>query len=316
MYHNHFCTIIDKTYIFKLLALYNSLKEQTRSFHLWICCVDEITFNLLSKMQLDNITLTQLKEIEDERVIAVKPNRKLYEYCWTLKAVYICYLFKYHHEIDAIIYIDGDLFFFFNPKEIYKRWGTASIFICSQRAAKHTVKRTGMYQAGLIGFKRHKNTFLCLEWWRDKCLEWCFDQFEDARWADQKYLDQWPQLFESIKVIDNFGINAAFWNIRLQKVHGKNNKIYVEHDRLVVFHFSGLEIFTSSEFELCKHRKLNKNHINLIYLPYIKAIRNGIQQVKKVDKFFGCGFSNKENKDTIYNHCKYNSSIKNIILKK
>ncbi len=316
MNNNHFCTIIDKSYLLKVLALYNSLSNHMYTFHLWICCIDDITFNLLTQIGLKDTTLIPVHDIEDEKVKAVKPNRKLNEYCWSLKPVYILYLFENHHKINSIIYLDGDLFFFSNPKELDRQWGTKSMFVCSQRAANHTVKRTGMYQAGLIGFKRDQNAMACLKWWRDRCLECCSEQFDDDRWADQKYLDQWPRLFKSVKVIDHLGINAAFWNIRFQNVHGENHKIYVRNDKLIVFHFSGFEMFTPTEFELCRHRKLKKNHIKLIYFPYIKAIRDVMQEVKKVNKNFTYGFSKKEEKDIIYNYSRYDLSLKKIILKK
>ena len=73
----------------------------------------------------------------------------------------------------------------------------------------------GYYQAGLLGFKQEENSRNILNWWKEKCLEWCFDENDQTwnRWGDQKYLEHIPHLFENIKIIRNIGVNAAPWNL-------------------------------------------------------------------------------------------------------
>ena len=141
-------------------------------------------------MNLKNVTLISLESIEDEQLLSVKESRKTAEYSWTLKAPLVLYILKNYDFVNSIIYIDGDLYFYSDPKPILNQWGDGSIYICEQQLFEKKIN-TGIYQAGLIGFKRDSNAFQCLEWWRTKCLEWCFHWHDGDKWTDQKYLDKW-----------------------------------------------------------------------------------------------------------------------------
>lgn len=67
MNHN-FCTLFDKNYLYKGLALYNSLKKNCENFKLFILCMDDVTYSLLHKINLENVELISLKEFEDEEL--------------------------------------------------------------------------------------------------------------------------------------------------------------------------------------------------------------------------------------------------------
>ena len=59
----------------------------------------------------------------------------------------------------------------------------------------------------------------CLHEWMQQCLEWCFDRYEDGKFADQKYLDSWPEKFKNHLVISkNLGVGIAPWNIQDENI--------------------------------------------------------------------------------------------------
>jgi len=93
------------------------------------------------------------------------------------------------------------LFFFSDPVKIDREWKKGSILLCPQRTYKEMEQLDGIYQAGFIGFKRTKTAFQCLNWWRTKCIEWCYYTRDHNRFTDQKYLDQWPALFRDVAII-------------------------------------------------------------------------------------------------------------------
>lgn len=56
--------------------------------------MDEDTFRILEEVKLENLILNKLSEIEDDHLLTLKGIRKIEEYCWTLKSVYLIYVLK------------------------------------------------------------------------------------------------------------------------------------------------------------------------------------------------------------------------------
>ncbi|MDP7978903.1 glycosyltransferase [Bacillus sp. WLY-B-L8] len=277
----NFSFIISQKYIIQGLTSYYSLAKQAENFNVWICCMDDFTYERLIKLQLKHAIIIHVKEVENQELLNVKNQRSLKEYCWTLKAPFCLHILKHYPEVDHIIYCDADMYFFSNPNIILSEWWKYSVFLCPQRGTTELESIHGMYQAGLIGFKNDKNGEEILEWWRDKCIEYCEDKYEMEfnRWGDQKYLNHIPDVFSNIKIMDQKGINAAPWNVILNNqdtIRVKNNKIFVTDDELIAFHFGSMQIFNMNEFDLWKHEYLKIDELILkeIYVPYIESIRN------------------------------------------
>ncbi|MDM5188748.1 glycosyl transferase [Bacillus sp. DX4.1] len=277
----NFSLIISREYLIKGLTCYYSLEKQGKNFNVWICCMDDLTYRILTEMELKNAILIHVKEIENKELLDIKDERSLQEYCWTLKAPLCLHIFNYYSEVDHIIYCDADMYFFSNPNVILDEWWKYSVFLCPQRGTTELESVHGMYQAGLIGFKNDKNSKDILNWWKDKCLEYCRDIYdvEFNRWGDQKYLNHIPDLFSNIKIMNHKGIDAAPWNLILNNhdyVRREDNKVFVDNDELVAFHFGSMQIFNTDEFDLWKQEaiEIDQSILENIYIPYIEKIRN------------------------------------------
>ncbi len=284
----HFTIILSQEYFLKGLTLYFSLKNQMENFHMWICCIDEVSFNLTQKMNLTNITLLKATDIEDEYLLAVKGQRTLQEYCWTLKAPLCQHILNHHSEVSQLFYCDSDLYFFSNPKPLLESWGQHSIFICRQRGTDDLEKIHGQYQAGLIGFRNEENSKKILNWWREKCLERCSATYEPLHgtWGDQKYLDAIPHLFSNIKINEDPGVNSAPWNLVMnnrQPVLTNGDKVTINDQDLIVYHFGSLLIINEDSYDLWKLEQLafEPSIISNIYEPYIYQLKQTIKMVKK-----------------------------------
>ncbi|MBS4022849.1 MAG: hypothetical protein KGZ79_10605 [Dethiobacter sp.] len=277
------CTLFTKDYLIQGLALYYSLKKYTPRFRLWVLCVDNTAYNMLKRMNLADITLVRLEHIRDERLAKIQRDRQKHEFCWTLKASFVTYLFNNNFNLDSLLYLDADLFFFKDVRAIYTEWADHSIFLTRQWLSPGWQKKAGRYSSGLIGFKRDENGMKCLRLWRRKCLNWCYDRRENGLWGDQKYLDDWPRLFSNIKISDNKGINAGPWNINKgYEVHTEGGNIYFDNRQLICYHFSGFEIITEHEFELCNRKRLSLK-AEKIYCAYLEELREIIALIKSID---------------------------------
>ena len=171
----NFCTLFDRNYLCKGLALYNSLVRHLSSFHLYIVCFDNITYEVLKKMNLENVTLISLAEFEDTELLRVKPTRSVAEYCWTATPSVPYYIFNCYLEVDVVTYVDSDVMFFSSPQPIFDEFGDKSILITPHRYAPEydISSNSGVYCVQFVTFRRDKYGLEVIKWWRERCLEWC-----------------------------------------------------------------------------------------------------------------------------------------------
>src|SRR5690242_18382306 len=95
----HFVTLFDCHYLPLGLSLYRSLQDQARPFHLWIVAMDDACAEALEKMKLDVATVVCLPELENKALLAVKPERSVGEYCWTLTPFLPAYVLQRRPEL-------------------------------------------------------------------------------------------------------------------------------------------------------------------------------------------------------------------------
>lgn len=289
----NFCTLFDRNYLYKGLALYDSLTQVCRNFKLWILCFDDIAYGLLKKMDLKNIILISLSEFEDEGLLGVKNSRTPVEYCWTTTPSLPLYILKKWNKIDSIAYLDADLYFYADPFVIYEELDSGSILVVSHNYSKRYAKnelKHGKFNVQFLIFKNNVEGLRCLEWWRDKCLDWCYVRYESRKWGDQKYLDEWPQRFSGVKVLSHKGGGVAPWNIQNYDIKKVEDKIFIDDQELVFYHFHQLNIINPNAYDLSRGYPLSRNVIELIYKPYISQLRKQIDLVSKLDPGFNYGF--------------------------
>lgn len=289
---HHFCTLFDRNYLFKGLALYRSLAEECRNFHLYILCMDDIAHEVLDNLRLDNVSLIRLAEFEDDELKRIKDDRSVAEYCWTCTPSLLLHALRRNPDIDLITYLDADLYFFCDPEAIFEEFGNRSILIVEHRYTdryRH-LSANGIYNVEWLSFRRDVNGLAALEWWRDRCNEWCFNRLEDGRMGDQKYLDDWPERFAGVHVLQNIGAGVAPWNFSRYAIEEQDGRILVDKAPLVFYHFHQFRIFSSDRFFFMPdYFTVEKDVPMEIYQPYVRAIRESIAQVRRVSPGFKHG---------------------------
>jgi hypothetical protein len=199
------------------------------------------------------------------------------EYYFTCTPSLPLYILRHWAEVDLITYLDADLFFFADPAPIYSALQNYSIGIISHRFAPKIkyMEQHGKYNVGWLSFRRDGPSLACLHWWREQCLEWCYDKPDGNRFGDQKYLDEWPRLFQGVLEIEHLGANLAPWNFGNYMLTVKDDHVWVNEYPLIFFHFQGLEIITPQLFNLnFTDYKVKPSTILLqkLYQPYIKIL--------------------------------------------
>jgi len=289
----NFVTLFNKNYLIRGLLLYESLKKNVSDFRLYIITFDKYTYDFLTKKNFKEIIPIKLKHFEDKTLLKAKKNRTLTEYFWTCSGSTILYLFKKKNLKDCI-YLDADIFFFNNPKAIIKSIKkNETCIITKHNYAKiyDQSKFNGIFCVQFMYFKNSKASKKILNNWRRQCLDWCFNRVEDGKFGDQKYLDEWPNLYKNqVHICKKIGAGLAPWNAINYEIIKKKKLVAIEHKnnsshKIFFFHFHELKFLNQHLFYLGNY-KIPKSTFSLIYRPYINQYYKKILEIKENNFLF------------------------------
>lgn len=286
----YFCTYFDQHYLARGLALYRSLREHCPEFQLWVLCMDEAAYQKLSELKLPGLLPIAMEEFErnDEPLKIAKTNRSRIEYYFTCTPSLPLHVLNRFPEVDVITYIDADLFFFSSPVPLFEEMGKASVAIIGHRFPPSLKAREifGLYNVGWLSFRRDADGLDCLGWWRDRCNEWCYDRLEGERFADQKYLNDWPTRFRNVVVLKHRGANVAPWNVESHPLSYQTGRaLTIDNQPLIFFHFHGLKKITSWWYDSgWKSYGVKPSFLwrKRVYAPYLKTLIDVSRQLLSI----------------------------------
>jgi hypothetical protein len=275
-----FCTLFNTTYLSRGLAMYHSLEEHCKSFHLYILAFDDHSFDVLSTLNLAHATIITLDEFENEKLLSIKSQRTAGEYCWTCASSSIRYCLD-TYSLNHCTYVDADLLFFNDPEVLIAEMGNKSVLITEHRYTLcHDQSATsGRYCVQFMTFKNTKEGLEVLDWWIDACLDWCYNRCEDGKFGDQKYLDDWKSRFSTVHVLEHLGGGIAPWNVQQYIFDSKSKNVSgVEISTgnkfdLVFYHYHDFHYTSNNSYSLSnKVYKIARNPVKHIYRTYSRAL--------------------------------------------
>jgi len=276
----NYCTLFDASYLIRGLTMYNSLKKVTPDFHLYVFTFDQESHSFLLKEHLENMTVIGLEDFESEELLEIKKGRSKAEYCWTCTPSVISYCLDVY-ELNDCTYIDADLYFFSNPIELIDEMNSygKSVLISEHRYTPlyNQALTSGIYCVQFMTFKNNIEGRIVLNWWRERCNEWCFSRYEDGKFGDQKYLDDWPERFSCVHVLNHLGGGVAPWNVQQYSFFIENNKIIGRDKKtretfpLIFYHFHSVKFYSNDRMDFGIYQ-LSSNVVQIIYSIYINNI--------------------------------------------
>ena len=295
---HYFCTLFDSGYLLKGLAMMRSLKQFCPEAKIFVLCMDRQCQDMLEDLDLPFVHCIPLEELEDEELLNAKSDRGIAEYCWTLSPCLPWYVIQQHSEVNLITYLDADLFFYSDVQPLFDEIGNASIAIIEHRFSPRLRDRevNGRFCVEWVSFRRDREGLACLSRWRAQCIEWCYYRLEDGKMGDQKYLDEWPSLYNSCHILMHTGAGIAPWNYeKFSFSRNENSQITVEDSPLIFYHFHQFQLLDNGKFDrLSSFYTSVCAEPSIVYRFYEDALKNCIEEVRTIEPFFMDGLKKTE----------------------
>ena len=286
---DYYCTLFDSGYLTRGLSLYQSLLNTGEPFFLYVFAFDNEARDILQTLSLSNVQIISLQEFEDERLLKIKKDRTRQEYSWTCGCFSILYVLT-HFKCSEVTYLDSDIFFFNMPSLLLDEFHESGkdVMITKHRYTPEYDQSdtSGIFCVQFMTFKNNEKGLTVLNWWCDRCEEWCYARFEDGKFGDQKYLDDWESRFDCVHVLEHLGGGVAPWNVQQYDV---TEGPCVNQIPVVFYHFHNLKWFSFHKFELSSYR-LSREVIDFLYIPYISMLQ---MQHCNVIKLLGDSFDER-----------------------
>jgi len=178
--------------------------------------------------------------------------------------------------VERVTYLDADLWFRKNPTPIFQEFDKSgkNVLITDHAYSPEydLSEKSGQFCVQFITFTREGGESV-RKWWEERCIEWCFARYENGKFGDQKYLDDWPERFpEQVHVLSNQGWTLAPWNAN--RFPYSNGIFWHFHElRLTEKRSKPMVQFTTSYSIPSITRKQ-------IYEPYLEDLRVVIEVMK------------------------------------
>jgi hypothetical protein len=281
--------------------MYNSLKQHTNEFHLYIFAFDELCYSILVSLSLENTTIISLKTLENNDLLEAKKTRSRAEYCWTCTSSAIEYVLI-NYNVSSCTYIDADLLFYRSPSVLFEELTIGkSVLITEHRYSKisrlYEQKRAGRFCVQFITFFNQPDSRKVLAGWKSQCLKWCYNRYEEGKFGDQKYLDEWPVKYKNVHILYHLGGGVAPWNVGQYKIF-MDNGLYFGIDRktkrkfdLIFFHFHFVRFIKNGSIDL-GWNFIGNSVREIIYFPYILKILDTEKMLSKLNAEYRMTYSN------------------------
>jgi putative methyltransferase (TIGR04325 family) len=239
---HHYCTYFDHNYLPRALLMIESLRAQRAAFHLHVVCLSDLCVQLLRKLVMPEVSIIELESLERRYpdLLAVKAgDRTPIEYIFTMTPFMPSYCLEATPGLTEITYLDSDLYFYDDPQLVFDHIGSHSIAIIPHRFSPDQAedRQYGEFNVGWITFRATPEGLRCLSDWQRDCLDWCYDRLEDDRFADQRYLDRWPQAYKDLKIVSLKGANVATYNVDNYAVIAHDGRFWCDEEPLIFYHF-------------------------------------------------------------------------------
>lgn len=104
------------------------------------------------------------------------------------------------------------------------------------------VMKYGVFNLGFVAAAARGDGPKFARWWRNRLLEYCYDDIPRGLFTDQRWCDLAPAFFPELHIVRDPGCNAASWNLTDRKITRTTDGTFMANDTpLRFYHFTGFD---------------------------------------------------------------------------
>ena len=248
----HFYTSINNNYFPKARILAKSLKQYRPTDKFSLVLSDEIPTDVdILKEPFDEIIRVEELGIPVDNLPQWIFIHSVVELCTAVKGQALVRFLE--EGSDKVVYLDPDIAVFDDLKELDDLLNVYDVVLTPHQTIPENNNvdvenneicslQHGVYNYGFYAVHNTKNGLKYARWWRDRLLDYCYDDIPRGLFTDQKWGDIVPALFDNIYIWKNPACNVSTWNLTHRKVTKNiNGKYYTNGYQLQFYHFSGFD---------------------------------------------------------------------------
>ncbi len=245
----HCFTSASFAYLDRVRVLGETLHRHHPEWTFWLCLADreppgfvfDATFELIDHV----VRVDELGILDFERWVF---DHDVIELCTAVKGQMLCHLLE--KGARKVIYLDPDIALFRDIHHVVALLDSHDVILTPHQLEPDEDRQTildneigslkhGIYNLGFLAVVNSAEGRRFAEWWRDRLIEFCFDDIPNGLFTDQRWCDHAPVFFPSVHILRDRGCNVASWNLSRRPITIEaDGKICAAGLPLRFFHFT------------------------------------------------------------------------------
>ena len=154
---------------------------------------------------------------------------------------------------EKVLYLDPDIAVFHPLDELEQMLDTNDIILTPHQTFPENNKKDiinneicslqhGAYNFGFYAVHNTESGRKFAKWWRDRLIDYCYNDIPNGLFTDQKWGDLVPCMFDGVHILRDPGYNVSTWNLSNRTISkGDKGEILVNQRPLQFYHFSGFD---------------------------------------------------------------------------
>jgi hypothetical protein len=218
----HCFTSASFSYLDRARVLGQTLRRHHPDWTFWLCLSDQeppgFAFDP-AREPFDHVLRVGELGIPDLRRWIF--DHDVVELCTAVKGPMLCHLLE--RGARKVVYLDPDIAVFNDLREIEALLDRHAVVLTPHQVEPDDTRQAimdneigslkyGIYNLGFLAVANTAEGQRFGGWWRDRLLEFCFDDVPNGLFTDQRWCDHAPVFFPGLHILRDPGYNVASWN--------------------------------------------------------------------------------------------------------